>query len=188
MKRIAGSFLVLAGLSGCISVTISPKLGEPTASEVKSPSPVTQAMTSPAGPAPTYAHWQPDPGHFQNGSVVDFKTALATPPSQAVALPSGLAAGAAPLVQPLPPASRQAPCRLGDMPSLLPVVVTPPRETDVVQTSCVAPEETWSEKIANDMPEMPLPAGIAKGQVPVPPVPIVKDLPASESNWATDRP
>jgi hypothetical protein len=153
MKRIAGSFLLLAGLSGCLSVTISPKLLEPTTSEVKSPPPVTQAMASPAGPDPTYAHWQPDPGHFQNGSVVDTKTTRATPPSQLAALPDGLVASAAPLVQPLPPAPRPATCRLGDMPSLLPVVVTPPRETEVVQTSCVAPQETWSEKIANDMPD-----------------------------------
>jgi hypothetical protein len=112
MKRIVGSFLMLAGLSGCISFTNPPDARDKT-TEMRTPgvlsSPVNAARF---GGAPACSYWQADPSRPANAPLGDYRNrttfAAAWPPAPSNPIPSRpVAPTTAPIVTqpeiPLPP-------------------------------------------------------------------------------------
>jgi hypothetical protein len=147
MKRIAGTFLLLTSLSGCISFTTMPPEAEK----------VGQAPAKPAPPAPTT--WEVDPGHIKNRSYVDYAAARPLPPPPVQRDP---ATSSAP-----PPAAGP---RLAPMPSLVPVVATP---TNDGSRSAATADRPAAEQAAGFVapPEPRESSSSGKPPIPLPPVP-----------------
>jgi hypothetical protein len=197
MKRIAGSFLLLASLSGCMAVNGPPQPSAQTSTALKAQG-TAQADARPAIPPPAYPTWSMDPAHYANGSAN--YVVRAAQPGPPAPLPPGLAASPMPMMPPsqqsmmLPPPSPglpppPAPVRLDDMPaSLVPPVVTPPKPPEVVQASCTTPQEPAPVRFPGDRPEALPPIGTARTQIPVPPMPIVKETVPADAKPARGGP
>jgi hypothetical protein len=154
MKRIVGTFMLLAGLSGCITYTAAPFQPEKMAADTRSATPgYGYATANVVGggtnvPLPSVPTWDMHPDHVANGSYAGSTAArpqawTGAPTNSLVASVSGMPAtvGALPAA-PVPLNASPTPSTVaaGPMPSLVPVVTTPkpaaiPSASGVVQAA-----------------------------------------------------
>ena len=134
MKRIAGSFVLLMGLSGCITFA-PPNQGDKKANDVKVapiPAPTTLAQAAPAPVAPPAApgNWDVDPNPLRTPSYTGDHTAArptspyAQPPYPPAPTPAVAQAPYPPAPTPVVAAPNPGP-QPATLPSLVPVVTTP---------------------------------------------------------------
>ena len=195
-KRIAGSFMLLAGLGGCISFTNPPNSKDktpPRPGAQPSTSQVGSALVPPPPPQPPMPAWQPDLSQKMNGPAVDYRS---TRPTLTTAWPP---------VPPNPTPPRMAPpmapspsgngpedmpdCSAGRATNSGPVVITPYSEPGAVrQASLSSPPEPPEPKILSGKPEVVVPATALlappRPQISLPPVPVVRDSSSAETTVA----
>jgi hypothetical protein len=157
MKRIAATFVLLAGLGGCMGVAGQCDQTDKKTSDGRpllSPPPTRLASNQPVVPAAAAATWEPDAGHIANGSLEVGPDSRPSPrpgpsavPQQYPAAPAVLTAGpvmpggpALPgTMAPVNPAVVQAMAQAAPAPapaplppSLLPMVTTPHPQPTIV--------------------------------------------------------
>ncbi len=167
MKRIAGTFVLLAGLSGCVTFTSPTAQGD---KKLPGAGAVAGATTLPplpgeTPPAPGYNTWEPGAGHLVARNTLP--PGAPTPPAPIMPPPAPPAA--------LPATAVAKATELPGLPPGMPMVKTPPKEKDATADAGTRPVAfTGSDK----MPEIITPGAKA---VAMPPAPSMKEPPAPAS-------
>jgi hypothetical protein len=209
MKRITGTFVLLAGLSGCMAINGPPDPTDKRVSQGKAlPTPPPTRLASNL-PMPAAPMWEPDPGHIQNGSYESGTDALPAPrpvvgAPMAAPSPPGYADGrravqpptSAPAVvqsppAPLPPSltpmvttPRPQPGPAGAVANApMPVVITPNSDQKVERAVCFTRQDATEPNVVQAKSEAPAPA-TPKGPITMPPMPSVKSPPTGEPHVA----
>jgi hypothetical protein len=152
MKRTFGAFMLLAGLTGCVTFGNNAYNDKNRLPDPKAVSGLTPTGGPPAGnpgnlPPPAYSAWSAHPGHLANGPA-------AVPPT----LQTGTVL---PDLKPLP---APAPAKPPEMPAGMPVATTPkPDATEVKPASAVNVGTAKLPEIINGAKgESPRPAPVAR--------------------------
>ncbi len=170
MRRIAGTFMLLTGLSGCISFTGQPTVPDRKATDyTRGTAPgSTTSLTgvNPTGPAPASSSYDPHPDHYRYGSYSSYtgstqSTWNAAPPSMASQPVPGQTLPAQPMPdqslpgQPMPGqpmAAQPMPGQAlpGSASSLTPLVTTPPKAPPAVSTTAAGSSVVASTTLASN--------------------------------------
>jgi hypothetical protein len=166
MKRTFGAFMLLAGLTGCVTFGNNAyndkKVPEPKAVSGLTPTGVAPAEDPGSLPPPAYSAWSAHPGHLTNGGEGVARGPISVPTTlqSSTVLPD---------LKPLPP---PAPAKPPEMPAGMPVATTPKAEAAEPKT-----EVKQASATGTSAPKLPEIINGAKGETPRPapsPAPVAR--------------